>query len=361
MKVLFVMQNSDSGYFPSGGAKIVYEYANRLSELGYQVYLQFCYDLPHSVFRTATPWNRYRFFFSTIIKNYLKNILGKRLFRLFPQVHEQPVMRLDEKKLAEFDKIIVTAWRTAAAVAETNLDTKKIFYLIQGYEIWNGNEAAVAATYNYGFKNIVVSSWLTEKIAKYGAKAFGCIPNPIDPKLFFVETPYADRGQKLAMVYSGERIKACTVGLAAIDIVKELFPDLQAHIFGGDPRPKELPAWIEYTCKPSPSAIRAIYNSARVFVSSSKSEGFGLPGAEAIACGCALASTDSGGVREYARPDVTALLSSPDDVQALARNITTLLKNEALANRLIAAGQALIAAELSWTKSIQKMIALLQD
>ena len=361
MKVLFVLQNSDSGFFPSGGAKIVYEYANRLSDLGCQVYLQFCFDLPYSALRTARPWNRYRFFFSTIIKNYIKNIFGKRLFRPLPQVHEQPILRLTAKKLAEFDKIVVTAWRTAAAVAETKPDTKKVYYLIQGYEIWNGNEAVVAATYNYGFKNIVVSNWLTEKIAAYGAKAFGYIPNPIDSKLFFVETQYADRRQKLAMVYSRERIKACAVGLAAMSIVKELFPDLQAHLFGGDPRPKELPAWIEYTCKPSPKAIRAIYNSARVFVSSSKSEGFGLPGAEAIACGCALASTDSGGVREYARPNVTALLSSPDDVQELALNITTLLKNEALATRLIAAGQALIAAELSLTKSTQKMIALLQD
>lgn len=41
-------------------------------------------------------------------------------------------------------------------------------------------------------------------------------------------------------------------------------------------------------------------NHARVFLCTSRQEGFGLTGLESIFCGCVLVTTDCRGIREYA-------------------------------------------------------------
>ena len=95
-------------------------------------------------------------------------------------------------------------------------------------------------------------------------------------------------------------------------------------------RTADLPAWIRYEQKPSPELLRRLYNDAAVFLATSWTEGWGLPGCEALLCGCALAATEVGGHLEYAHHNETALLSPPRDPAALARNVTELLRHPAL-------------------------------
>ena len=84
-------------------------------------------------------------------------------------------------------------------------------------------------------------------------------------------------------------------------------------------RPKKLPSWIEYYGRVSENAV-TLYNAASVCPCSSAAEGFALPAAEAMACGCAVATTDCGGNREYAKDGETALVSDPDDFGSLVGN-----------------------------------------
>jgi hypothetical protein len=66
------------------------------------------------------------------------------------------------------------------------------------------------------------------------------------------------------------------------------------------------------------------YCRARVFVHGSWYEGFGLPGLEALACGVPLVTTDSGGPRDYAFHEETALVVPPRDPRAMADAIKRL-------------------------------------
>jgi glycosyltransferase involved in cell wall biosynthesis len=107
---------------------------------------------------------------------------------------------------------------------------------------------------------------------------------------------------------------------------------------------------MEYLRNLPETALVEIYNRCRVFVCSSLAEGFALPPAEAMACGCAVAMTDCGGNRDYAEHGMTALLSPPGNPEALAKNILRLLADDSLRVGLAQAGYARIR-EFTWERS----------
>ena len=84
--------------------------------------------------------------------------------------------------------------------------------------------------------------------------------------------------------------------------------------------------------------MAAFYGRCDVFVFSSRGEGFGLPALEAMACGCALVTTDSGGVRQFARGSENCLMTPPNDPASLARAILALVTDPACRARLAEAG-----------------------
>lgn len=105
--------------------------------------------------------------------------------------------------------------------------------------------------------------------------------------------------------------------------------------------------------------IADIYNKCSIFISTSWWEGFGLPGLEAMSCGCALITSDSGGCREYAVNNKNALIFTPKLVEDLISKFTSLLENKDLIYKLSESGKK-TAQEFSWEKSalqIEKIIS----
>ena len=75
-----------------------------------------------------------------------------------------------------------------------------------------------------------------------------------------------------------------------------------------------------------------------MYLCPSESEGWHLPPAEAMACGCAVVSTDIAGVHDYAVHGETALLAPVGDVAGLGSHLVTLLTDEEARVRLARAG-----------------------
>ena len=114
------------------------------------------------------------------------------------------------------------------------------------------------------------------------------------------------------MLYSETQVKGSHDGIRALEMAKRQAPQLAAVLFGVSARPKNLPPWIEYFSQPGiEELVGDIYNGSSIYLCPSWTEGWHLPPAEAMACGCAVVSTDIGGVRDYAEHGVTALLSPP--------------------------------------------------
>lgn len=124
--------------------------------------------------------------------------------------------------------------------------------------------------------------------------------------------------------------------LKALPAVIREFPDLHYLIVGAgeDTRVTEI-------LKNSPELLRNVtvvgaipeaekvdyYNLADVFVLPSKFEGFGIVFVEALACGIPVIATDAYGSREVLRNGELGVLINPDDVNAIAQSLISVLKD----------------------------------
>ena len=89
---------------------------------------------------------------------------------------------------------------------------------------------------------------------------------------------------------------------------------------------------------PSGKDLAELYCSCHVAVNPSWYESFPLPPMEAMACGTAVVTTPYG-TEDYARHELTALVTLPRDVNSLATNITRLLEDNVLRRQLADAGR----------------------
>jgi glycosyltransferase involved in cell wall biosynthesis len=100
------------------------------------------------------------------------------------------------------------------------------------------------------------------------------------------------------------------------------------------------------------------YRAAEAFAYPSLAEGFGLPVAEAMACGTPVVASDIAALREVAGD--AALFAPPQDSEALARAIERVLEDESTRQRLRAAGPER-AALFTWEESAERTLEALFD
>lgn len=81
-------------------------------------------------------------------------------------------------------------------------------------------------------------------------------------------------------------------------------------------------------------------------------EGFGLVYAEAAACGLAVLAGDSGGTADTLIPGGSGHLLTPDDPDAWARALTTLLSDLDLARRMGERGRTHVVDQFSFARTV---------
>lgn len=209
---------------------------------------------------------------------------------------------------------------------------------------------------------ICVSRWVYDELRARGVPPENLrqVSNGVDTGVFRITRPVEGRPPRVAMLHHYLPVKGTDLGLSALEHAKSRVPELQAVLFGIHPRPGDLPDWIEYVCRPSRAELSDLYNSCAILVCPSRGDGFYLCGLEAMACGCALASTDFGGVHDYATNGVTALLAPPEDASALGDHVIALATQASLRSRIAAAG-AERATEFSWEHATDRLLECFQS
>ncbi|MEM9773274.1 MAG: glycosyltransferase family 1 protein, partial [Chloroflexota bacterium] len=101
-----------------------------------------------------------------------------------------------------------------------------------------------------------------------------------------------------------------------------------------------------------------LYHAAGVLVTPSHYEGFGLPGLEALNCGCPIILSDRGSLPEIAGDAGKQL--PPDDPAAWAEAIAQVLQDSAVREEMISAGYA-HAAAFSWETAAQQTLKIYSD
>lgn len=346
MKITFVLPMYLA--VPSGGFKVVYEYANRLQARGHQI------TVVHP--RNETPQRGAAQFLKSRLWPYKLRLQHRPLipwFTVHPQVQLKLTPDLRAQFIPEADAIIATAQGTAFPVAEYDARKGRKFYLLQSYETWQAPEKTVRASWQLPMTKIAVSGWLQTIAQELGeAQRTVHIPLGLDFQQFRITTPIADRTRpRVGMLAHPHTNKGLADGLKALQIAKEHFPTLEAVLFGASARPASAPDWIAYVQQPSAQALTALYNGCSIFLSPSWLEGWGLPAAEAMACGCALVSTDNGGVHDFAQAEQTAWLTPIQRPDLLGEALQRLLADDGLRCRLATAGNQQIQ-QFTWERAI---------
>ncbi|MEM8856951.1 MAG: glycosyltransferase family 1 protein [Chloroflexota bacterium] len=101
-----------------------------------------------------------------------------------------------------------------------------------------------------------------------------------------------------------------------------------------------------------------LYHAAGVLVTPSHYEGFGLPGLEALNCGCPIILSDRGSLPEIAGD--AGLQIGPDNPAEWAQAIAKVLEDNALRQQMIEAGFA-HAATFSWKTAADQTLKIYQD
>ena len=157
------------------------------------------------------------------------------------------------------------------------------------------------------------------------------VSNCIDGTIFF-DNKLQRRKHSIVFHYRSAPYKGSQYAIEVIEKLKMKYDDLIVDVISTERRPNNLPEWCSFHHCVSAEKVAKINNKTQVFICTSVEEGFGLPGLEAMACGCALASSSYKGVLEYAVDGVNALLSPVKDVNYMVDNVVKLFENEELRN-----------------------------
>ena len=265
------------------------------------------------------------------------------------------LVRLATTSTAGADVCLANYFTTAYAAVLSRLlrgDRCVLAYNVRGYEpISHGLQAAASlpsrlvrsalawGSYRLPLRQIVTTEWLRERTGDPSAFVVG---HGIDLDVF--RPPDNARGshhtQTDIVVGSIAResvVKGYPDFLRALDLLP---PDLPIRLHLARPDPVPLPErFVADVGRPATEPEMArFYGECDVFVFSSRAEGFGLPVLEAMACACAVVTTDCGGVNAFARAGANCLMVPPEDSRALADAIATVVQDPELRARLGSAG-----------------------
>ncbi|MBA7490640.1 D-inositol-3-phosphate glycosyltransferase [subsurface metagenome] len=352
MKITFCVNTTGL----TGGVKVVFIYANKLTENGHQVLIVYPYNL-------SGKWT-----FKNIILFLLKwlkfdllkifGLTGADWFPLKAQISRVPT--LSNKWIPDADVVIATANETADWVAKLPIEKGEKFYFIQNYETWTRDKKLVDDTWKLPLKKIVIANWLK----KLGEEEFkqnisGMITNGVDFEKFKNPGKIYHKPKRILMMYSPLKFKGFSDGLEAYNIVKKKYPEVKLILFSAYSPGPDVPKEIEFHLNPPQNKLREIYSSCDIFVSPSHMEGCQLPPMEAMACKTAVVATDVGGVPDYTIPGKTALVVPPKKPKLLAKAILGLLKDEDKLRKISQAGYYHIR-KFTWDKAAEKFERVLR-
>ena len=343
----------------TGGIKVIFEHANNLTDMGHQVNIVYPFVLNQNAqYKEKTLGCLKK------IRRFFLRVIGKdkiEWFHLKSQIKVLRIFDLSFKNIPDADITVATANETADWLQNYPPNKGKKFYFIQDYEIWSRDKKKVDATWKMPIKKIVIANWLRDLgEKKFQEKIYGYVPNGIDLKKFYNHQKVFGQSQQILMMYHILPKKGTADGLRALSFVREKYPKIKLVLFGYY-RPRiSLPKETSFFYRPNSSTLRKLYCSTDIFLWPSKIEGFGLPPMEAMACKCAVISTDTGAIRDYAIPNKTVMIVPPQRPDLMAKEIVSLIEDREQIKKISLNGAEKIK-EFTWEKSSQELEKIFLD
>jgi len=271
------------------------------------------------------------------------------------QVSHQPITAAD---VPDADITIATWWETAHWIKSWPESKGKKAYFIRGHEVHGGPPERVMETYRLPFKKLVIATWLQSLMAEdYNDNDATLVPNGVDWQQFNFNARSKNPIPTVGMLYGVVKLKGADIAFEAIRGIQQTHPDLKVICFGSHPiRPEHnVPDNFEYHYRPAQALIPDLYRQTDCWLVPSTTEGFGMPGLEAAACGCPVVSTRCGGPEDYVRDGYNGHLVDVNDIQAIVRKITSVLSMANADWERMSRNSAAYAKRFDWDISAEKL------
>ena len=336
---------------PTGGYSVQYEYANRLVALGHRVTIVHAWAPRRP---RGRQWVHYGEELARLARRRAPIVTW---FALDERVQVRLVPYLHARLLPRADAVLFTAWQTVAGFAGPMPD--RAFHYVYDYEFWRARpdlrDRMIPALRHPQLRRIAGSRAVAGMLADAGSEATATVPCGVDLECWQPpeETPQANL--LVGFPLRDEPHKGMDDAFAALDLVRHQVPDARFAAFG-ETREVTPPAFVERRGRLSTASLRDFYRESAVFLLPSRYEGWGLPAAEAMACGTAVVTTANGGTEDFAEDERTALVVPPAEPAAMAAAVSRLLKDSGLRARLAAAGHRRVS-QMSWEAATDALVA----
>ncbi len=344
MRITFILPGFIS--IPMGGVKVVHEYANRLSRKGHEVTLIYPVITHSRQFVGRLHW---------ILKqtyNKLTNVKDELYYTPDSRVTVLVVKKAISKYIPAGDSVVAVGWQTAFWVNNLPDRHGKKFYFLQHFETYFKSKKAVLNTFRMPLVKFAIARWIIDKLKDIGETALGPLGNAINPEEFYLEANIKNRPNDVVVIYHHMNVKGPKDTIAILKQLKKS-QNISAILVSSRRPVHQIPSWIKIKIRPSIEELRSFYNSSKVFIHTSHSEGWGLPVMEAMACGCAIIAYRNRGVMEYLIHDVNALLTPIGDRKTLLSQLNQLLQDAYRREKLAKQGLKTVQ-QFSWESSVFK-------
>jgi glycosyltransferase involved in cell wall biosynthesis len=214
-------------------------------------------------------------------------------------------------------------------------------------------------TYQIADRILSVSSYVKKNLINdYQMPRFKIrvVPNGVNAGTFYPISNYFHNMKDVLYVGRIDKRKGIEFLIDAVERLITDHPSIRLIVVGKGAYVKEVKAYIQdkavrnhivFLGWKDSRSLNQLYNRATVYVMPSIVEGFGMTLLEAMACGCPVIATDSGGAVDIIQHNYNGLLVSYGDAAQLAVSIDRLTTDETRRNRLKQNGLATIQ-NFSW-------------
>jgi glycosyltransferase involved in cell wall biosynthesis len=273
---------------------------------------------------------------------------------------------ITDRDLPDADVVIATWWRTAPWVAALSPAKGLKCHLVQHYEDWGLGESSVAdvdAAYRLPLHKICVSQWLADIMrTKFHCDDVAYVSNGVDLDQFQTPPRQKHPVPAVGMLYSPQPFKGCRWTMQAVESARREIVDLQLIAFGNENPGNDLllPHGTRFYRQPPQETIRDIYGACDAWLVGSRSEGFGLPILEAMACRTPVISTHVGAAPELVIGGGGSLVDF-EDVSGMAQRIVQYVRMSPPQWRECSDRAHQVASGHSWSRSVDDMERVLLD
>jgi len=185
---------------------------------------------------------------------------------------------------------------------------------------------------------IAVSEGLARILMKYQPKRLACVQNGVDLNVYKrnQKSHYLTQRQKpyiIGLFAREDRRKGLDIGIETLRLLKGLRPasDWEVWVIGSPKVSLEGVSVKHLGFIANDDDLRDVLSAMDIYLVPSRSEGLSLLLLQALACQCVIVSTAASSIIEH---EVNGLISPIEDSQALAANVSRVISDQGLFQKL---------------------------